>query len=145
MHVCLHWCLKAEGQPLEYSQLGNSQYSPHCSLHCTMLGLPSPVAELSHQPTWDVLLPPVSRSHATARNAYRCIGRRSSTRPTPQYIPLSKAVSEDNTIKKVAFVYEKHACREQRLYCLKCKAIMHLSTLSLCGWSQISLSAVCWQ
>ena len=53
MHVCLHWCLKAEGQPLEYSQLGNSQYSLHCSLHCTMLGVPSPVAELSHQPTWE--------------------------------------------------------------------------------------------
>ena len=50
MHVCVYWCLKAEGQPLEYSQLGNSQYSPHCSLHCTMLGLPSPVTELSHQP-----------------------------------------------------------------------------------------------
>ena len=42
--------LKAEGQALGCSQLGNCQYSLHCFLHCTTLGLSSPVRELSHQP-----------------------------------------------------------------------------------------------
>ena len=40
----------AGGQSLEYSQLGNSQNSPHCSRRCTMLHPPSATVAQSHQP-----------------------------------------------------------------------------------------------
>ena len=48
--LCCVVVLKAEGQALGCSQLGNCHYSLHCFLHYTTLGLSSLVTELSHQP-----------------------------------------------------------------------------------------------